>query len=279
MWLPNQPTEPEKWDVEATAQLLALSHTCRSLRVFALSVLWAKVQVRAVAELGTLRGILRASPCIAPRIHSFCFEWRITDELDLFPEETGSMLDLAFVNRYDVWKAWAARLGAEYEVDNSNLLYFRLPRNGRSQLIWAPGGYATQEPALDEHGQSCFNPQMPRLWVEGPDGNGEDRYIKIQRQLSECIVEVVAQLKSLETLDWRTPILPLPLEALAALEKVTTLRTLNCVLSDERGRVDYCESSSACFKLIDVSKLTEALQLAQCRSGSSQAISRISVSE
>lgn len=76
----------------------------------------------------------------------------------------------------------------------------------------------------------------------GPDGNGEDKFIKTPEQFLESIVEVVTSLTSLQMLGWETPVTPMPRQIFETLRASATLTGLRLQFASDRGNVSECES-------------------------------------
>lgn len=95
---------------EVLADLRALSQTCQHLRAFTLPLVWTRVEVKTVRQLGQLRELLRAAPFIASFIKRFCFTWtmggdvNMSDCCDIFHETLNmDILVCAFVDRIKIW--------------------------------------------------------------------------------------------------------------------------------------------------------------------------------
>lgn len=250
-WLPIRPTShnaPYSYssiapEFLAPAKMLrALSQTCRRLREFCLPLLWRIVHVRTVAELGRLSKVLQVSPSVASLIRSFCFLWDMANEAPgtacyQLPASSGSLLDLAFVNRFAAWEDWAHGHGLKPRVDEKNILYVVF----QGDVIYAPGRYESYHAREDKDGNPWWDPYEDRYGCIGPDGLGEDGIINSPQEFNDCIVEVVARLSSLETFGWMTSVAPLPFKAFASLRKLTTLSSLHYTFSRGRGNVHFRE--------------------------------------
>lgn len=213
-------------------QLRVLSQTCRALRAFALPLLWEVVHVQSVEELGRLAEVLRVSPHLARYVKNFCLLWRYFDadsldySLDYYPVEYGPLLDMAFRDRRQMWLTLAELHGCEIQRGVSNSRFFQF--NG--QALREPGRAVTSSSS-----------EEARVDFSGPDGNGEDRFIKNAEQFNECIIEVVYQLTSLQTFGWDTKVTPIPPGACDALSQLDTLTALHVNMETRRGNVHSCE--------------------------------------
>lgn len=87
--------------------LLMLALTCRRFAAVIESLRWAVFQVGTVRELGCLRARLIKSPETAKYIKDFVFAWDMDQEClsccNSCPEAEGTLLDLAFRNRLQMW--------------------------------------------------------------------------------------------------------------------------------------------------------------------------------
>lgn len=198
--------------------LWSLSHTCQQLRIVALPLLWKTVYIAKVETLGQMYLLLDVSPGIAQHIRTFCFDWKLepdNDRLDLalYPAEEGTMLDLAFRDRFQLWEEYKKRHGCEGKVnilrtdidsDTANL-YF----TNEDGLWFEAPGHCVAEPDV-EHTLECYLAR--RVGGSGPDGEGEDRLIKTAAQFRGCIIETVARL-SLTRFEWTSWVTPLPVAA------------------------------------------------------------------
>ena len=87
--------------------LRALSHTCKCLRALTLPLLWSVVHVKTAEEMGRLRDVLRQATYLAPLIRHFSFLWDMNEEyfqFNIYPQECGSLLDIAFADRGALWE-------------------------------------------------------------------------------------------------------------------------------------------------------------------------------
>lgn len=210
----------EQWRTQRkeARTLHALYQTCRLLRALLQPQLWAAVHVDSVARLGRLRETLRISPHLAQLVRCFHFSWEYDDavDLDVYPAEEGTLLDMAFRNRRNMWRDYAKKYKARIEPDNGWVQAFH-HNDEKFQEPGITGGF------------------------KGPDGKGEDCRIKNPTQLIDSIVEVVAQLSVLETFHWDTEIMPMPAGVFDALAKLKSLTALHVSMSSARGNVDSCE--------------------------------------
>lgn len=235
---------------EATRTLLALSQMCRSLRAYALPLLWSVLHVRTMSELGRLREVLRVSPSIARHVRSFCFMWNMEGdfyECEAYPDEEGTRLQMAFSDRWRIWETLRRQHGCEASWDfryddpvTDHMLRFELhgvsyDAPGRCQALiagYSSGGWPILEP---------YSSELPKQRGIGPDGDGEDRLIKSANDFHDCIVEVVSQLSWLQTFGWDTSVTPMPAGVHGALSRLSTLTSLHLDMSIYRGNPHTCE--------------------------------------
>lgn len=257
--------------------LRALSHTCRSLRAYTLPILWAVVHVETVHELGKLRDALRDAPHIAPLIRHFMFTWDMNEDEDKcepYPDEHGSLLDMAFIDRGALWQSMRS-------VQDHPLLFY--PREAIRPFVyfteggenWDQPGYALNhpleveveareyrikraklEPQDEKHLEERENARRastkiiyenhwPHTNASGPDGNGMDLRIKSPQDFRECLSEVVAQLSSLSLFSWGSKIVCVPLGAFEALKAAPRLTHLDINFQTLRKGVCTGESNDA----------------------------------
>lgn len=232
---------------DAVFTLRSLSQTCRSLRAFTLTLLWSVVHVHTIDQLGRLRETLRVSPSIGKLVRSFCFSWHMdhdTDACDHLPEHEGSLLDLAFRDRWTIWNQLRQDLGLEAE-------WIELEGGGPRVWGFAKGDtcyHAPGRPLLIDYDRWSEEPPVvdasrPRQGGKGPDGFGEDRLIKTPEQLNDCLSEVIEHLSRLETLGWSCAVTQMPQRACRALAKLDTLRNMCYTMYAWRGTVHLGEYS------------------------------------
>lgn len=229
---------------ETMLLLHALSQTCRSLRAFALPLLWnrnfwIKVQVESVRELGKLRDALRLMPHLAANVREFTFMWEINGDYpwelklmtqvgtyDDYPSEHGTLLDMAFVDRGALWDRMRKEHGAEMQ---RSLRYSWFKHNGVSY----------NQPGKPPPSQGGTGPSI-NIQRSGPDGNGEDPRIKSVEDFNNCVTEIVAQLSELRALRWKTHVTPIPFSAFEALKSAQSLEELTTNLWFAR-EYKHCE--------------------------------------
>lgn len=237
--LSGTPSEAMLAKQETLAVLRTLSQTCRSLRAYALALLWEVIHVDKVSELGRIREVLRASPDIGRHIRSFVFLWGVRgwcENIDYAPKEI-TLLDLAFSDRMRLWTDLKEKRGCCDSWSADVKLYFRY----QGIDYYAPGQSGTI--GYREDGTPIYSPASPRTGGSGPDRKGEDEFIKSSQQCVDTLVEVVSQLKGLETFGWSSPILAMPVGVLGALEELTTLSALHVDFWDQGKKcpVHNCE--------------------------------------
>lgn len=103
---------------EAVRALREPSQTCRSLRAFCLPKLWKFVLFSAWRNLGNFA---RRSD-LARVVHCFCFLWTMKDDYfnisyDDYPSSEGTLLDIAFKDRWQMFTNRAEELGYEIQWD------------------------------------------------------------------------------------------------------------------------------------------------------------------
>lgn len=126
---------------------------------------------------------------------------------------------MAFRDRRQMWEDLGRGLGCEITTMTNK-------RPGPSQ------------PALvrffKQRGQREF---VEPLDADGPDGKGEDRFIKTPDQLENCLTEIVSQLTSLQTFEWQSPVMAMPIATCSALATVQTLTSLHLSFAEHRSTV------------------------------------------
>lgn len=219
--------------------------------------IWHCVDVETVKQLGKLRELLEASPSIALHIKDFSFSWSMGEDymwFDDYPQETGTLLELAFRDRFQVWDDLRTELEATakwHRDESPPILYFK---HGGVEYT-APGRCHAVE---GQFRQLKYDRKAPREGADGPDGDGEDERIKTPEQLIDCAVEVVGKLASLQKFSWTTPVLPMPAGVFQALSNLTTpLNSLHLDLTKARSHVQACKCfcdvnyECSCADLID----------------------------
>lgn len=214
------------------------------------SLLWRSVCVETVSELGRLRETFRVSPGLADLVESFHFGWTYMHDpgwLNSYPEQYGTLLDMAFRDRWQMW--------SEHCEATASQILRRSSPGGWQHKTFTHDGNLFPEPgelpliAGREPGHaSSYDQDAPKL-ASGPDGNGDDALIKTSDQLIACVVEVVEMLSSLRTFKWDSPIMPMPMGVLSALERLTSLKSLHLEVRLIRNNVHAREW------LLDVSSL------------------------
>lgn len=250
-WLPFQPTTKpyyaKRRNDGPASVLRSLSQTCRALRASTLPLLWSAVHVATVDETARLREILKISPSLAQHVRSFSFFWTMNGEAydyqrnrpgDYAPKEL-TLLDLAFRDRPGMYNALRTKLGCESKCEEDIYGEFGLYFEHNGVKYQAPGKYFLP---LDQRGKS--DPTFIQVG-SGPDGDGLDQLlIKSPEELVACLTEVVGQLRSLQTLGWSSPVLPMPLEVFNAVKTLAPLTSLHLDLSSCRTNVHSCEYCS-----------------------------------
>lgn len=244
-----------------TAQALrSLSQTCQLLRSLVLPFIWRTVHVKSVARLGILRETLRNSPDIARYIRNFTFMWDMGGDyitVDYWPVEAGTLLDLAFVDRWQAWddlrSAWGLKI-----LESGRRLYFLRAGFGS---CFSPGAELftfNMENRYDDAGHLrpsrrtkhvVYDMKDGRLVNDchklrggrGPDGNGEDRFIKNADDFNDCLVNVVTSLSSLQILSWATPVVTMPRGVCDVLARRAPLTGLHVDLGRQSRHKDVRE--------------------------------------
>lgn len=224
--------------------LRSLAQTCRSLRAITLPVLWSVCDVSTVAQLGCIREALRASPYLAQHVRSFSFLWQAPDTsvYEEYPQLDGkSLVELAFdVDRWLLWDELRKQHDCQILpgcYENAYGRHFRLGDAWHFEPGWVP---APRPKISDPNAQKVYND--PPHTNAGPDGRGDDRFIKSTEQFNEALVEVIAQFTSLEAFGWESAGTPLPRGAFDALLKLDTLQTLHLNMVPHRYSVHMGES-------------------------------------
>lgn len=251
---PNLDGEEQVLLEDTVRSLRSLSQTCQRLRAIALPRLWAVVHVESLQELGRLRETLRVSPHLAQFIRSFVFLWDMNGDyskLQHYPQQEGSLLDLAFRDRTQMWTELRDRFNYEIlEQRFCTLNSYSIQRYFRhdSKSFFEPGqpplrGGTDSQADVDD--ENSYDWGAPRLPSSGPDGKGQDALIQNADQAQDALTEVIAQFSALQTFGWSSPVLTVPGGAFEALQNLTTITSLH-VDASERGRGCFrnCESAS-----------------------------------
>lgn len=227
-WCPREKT---------VALLRAISQTCVLLRELALPRLWSAVHLCTIEELGRLREVLRVSPSVASHVGSFSLAWDMDGgyiRCDGYDSDYGDLLDFAFRDRLALWESLREPLGPESDHASmggeSDMITFS-DDNGRT---YDAPGHAEVTEGVDSEGNETvvFLYDAPRTGGGGPDGRGEDELIKDAEQLLECVHEVIAQFKSLETFGWAVPVMTIPDEVFYDTLVQRAITSLHLDLSD-----------------------------------------------
>lgn len=225
-------------DRKLVADIRALSQTCRWLRELTLPLVWPRVEVETVKQLGELHELLKFNPSIAPLIKTFRLLWKMDGDcserhLNKYPREAGLALDLAFRDRLALWN--------DLMKEDEDLVRYR--NDGEAAIYYGdykclPPGRGHDWDAVRDEGPFAYD------WLsKGPDGNGEDRLIKNAMQFRKCIIKVVNRLTPLETFGWETEVSPMQPEVFAALEKLTKLSDLRLLVF---STYKHCYSTCEC---------------------------------
>lgn len=285
--------------------LRALSQTCKSLRAYTLPMLWSVVHIKTLRELGELRDVLREAPYIAPLIRHFTFLWNMNGDFEKcspYPNEHGTVLDMAFVDRGALWEETRQSVALRSEAVGSDLgrrINYRVLAVGgeRSPYFWweesyyepghesrAPDAKVCEQDCrlmtpreqlrvVASRGQTAHLPndphdayRGPNLDRSGPDGQGEDPRIKNADDYNACVSEVVGRLSALKVFSWRSPVSPVPASIMDGLKKANKLSMLSLLLQESRNSASMGELERWMLDLS--SQSLTALYHSQCRSGS-----------
>lgn len=230
---------------DACILLRSLARTCRSLRAFAMPLLWSIVHVDSISELGRIRDILRLSPDIAKYIRCFCFLWNLDDPYGLtiyedYPTSYGAILDMAFRDRTQMWKDLAQELGCEIERDPPES-YFEINKGTSEAKIIPEPGQTYEKADYGPSDDGRWDYDAPRVGTHGPDGDGEDKRIKNAEDFNSCILEIVSKLSCLETFGWSSIVTPIPVEVFAVLANLSNLTSFHTAMSTHRNNLSACE--------------------------------------
>lgn len=216
-WLPIASKYPDEESDQGLIlrTLWALARTCRCLRALALPVLWSSLSIERVHDLARLHKILQVSPYLGQYVQSFVFDWTLPgiEKYNFYPESEGTMLDLAFRNRWELWNNLLQSTSSQIETNDEGR-YF----------VWDDAEFNEPMLTLDRFTDLDLDPPQED---DGPDSEGEDCFIASPHELITCLVEVVELLPSLKAFTWKSPVLTVPTGVLTALEKLETLRSFS----------------------------------------------------
>lgn len=114
--------------------------------------------------------------------------------------------------------------------------------------------------------------------VNGPDRKGEDVLIKTPHQLVACLIQVAQMLSSLQRLQWKSLIFPMPEGVFSALEKLTSLSSLYIDMSNVRTNVYAREYLCIVSFVSSLCADHVLIAMTQCPTGSSSETSSRSLS-
>lgn len=227
------------FDRRSLKEVRALSQTCRQLRNVYLPLLWAKVELKSVKQLGVLHGLLKALPYLAMHIKSFSFRWTMGGDcrplrLAAFASEEGSTLDLAFTDRLELFE----RL---YRLDGADSEILSLGMDGDDTEVRCNGKVCSPPGRHDERIVCESYPWTCGAGGRGPDGKGEDSVIKNATAFNQYITEVVGMLPFLETFCWRVHVTPMPRGVFDALTRLASLEQLFLLFTTHRNNLSDCK--------------------------------------
>lgn len=192
--------------------------------------------------------------------------------LDWYPEEEGTLLDLAFRDRWQMWSDYAEATGSGIAQQDTG--------NGWEERLFEHDGKIFYEPGeaplidgRDPDDPSSYDYQAPKQ-ASGPDGKGEDALIKNPDELISSLVDVVEKLGVLEAFRWDSPVMPMPVGVLDVLEKLTTLKTLHVDVRLVRNNVHAGEQKKHSPQI----RLADLILCVQFPTGSSSRTSSLSPS-
>lgn len=200
--------------------LIQLSRTCRCLRELTLPLCWARVRVRTVEALEHLLELLRASPSIAQYVQHFEFCWNMGDDYrswyGLLPAEEGTLLDLAFRDRYELWESLRERYGCQVRRAGTNpdIRDDYFVHDGH---VYETPGRAWEVSSSSSCGACPLSGYDARERGDGPDGYGAYETIYDAESFGGSVTEILTQFTSLKELVWRTKVTPIPQRAVDAL--------------------------------------------------------------
>lgn len=189
------------------------------------------MQVQTVDELGRVCEYLEAEPYIASYVNSFTFSWNMNEDFDKcspYGEEHGTLLDMAFIDRGELWHATREKCGfPPLEGSQFQRTYFL---HDDVEYV-EPGVDPKNEMAERKLGKTLprsLNPDRGNnIAAAGPDGEGEDQLVKSSDDFNICVTRLMALLApSLADLYWNSPIVHMPSGALEALNSAANLRCL-----------------------------------------------------
>lgn len=105
----------------------------------------------------------------------------------------------------------------------------------------------------------------PQTGGTGPDGFGVDSLIPTPSELGNALVEVVSQLKHVDTFAWQTETAPMPFGVFKALEELTTLRHMHVAYSEyndsfySRESPSHLVTSLICL-LTEITRISASLE-------------------
>lgn len=157
---------------------------------------------------------------------------------ELLPAEEGTMLDLAFRDRWQMWEELRERYGCETREESEYFDVDGLHFEYDGDFYVAPG-----RPLPEEEGDDAG-----RLGGDGPDGWGQDKLVKSAADFNDSVDEVVAQLTFLKEFSWCCHTTPISRCAFSSLSKVNSLRVLHLNFSARRSNVYDCECEILCSR-------------------------------
>lgn len=187
-----------------------------------------------------------------------------------YPEEYGSLLDMAFRDRVRMWMDLRKKLGCEIyctyydeesQSDSNNDEDEQSEDDGHSlpQVVrryFVHNDVTFVQPGQRRHQPDPYQPTLlrhvlfksknpslkkPSYCDSGPDCCGEDELIRSATQFRDCMTEIVEQLSALQTFRWHTPITSLPVGVFKALSQLSTLMHLHISFAECREEAQDCE--------------------------------------
>lgn len=238
--------------------LRSLSQTCSRLRAFALPQMWRVVHIDTMAELGRTLETLRTVPGLASHIRTFLMRWELPDwyQCEVTFEKYTRLtpaLQLAFSDRSELYARDLAESRCEERREVVRISYS--PHKFRGQASYLEGDYTFVDPGQppliaerDPSQTSGYDWEARRLGSDGPDGQGEDEYIKDADDFEAAVNEIVTQFTELECFSWQSRLTTVPVRAFAALEKLTALTQLHMNLCTFQSG-DGAEREFSCLLL------------------------------
>lgn len=245
------------WEWQRTLGLFrTLSRTCRSLRAFVQPYLWEIVQFETVDELGKLAEALRAEPHLGAYIRHFKFSWWMNVDsryCEPYPKEHGTLLDMAFIDRGELWDRARQEFGGLLRGNRAEGWYFdhdgtRYNQPGmESELVL--GKFKDDQPtSMEPEDVESLAINKER---SGPDGLGEDARIKSAKDFDDVFSEVAAQLTSVQSFQWQSRVTPMPVGVFEALRTAKHLAAFHFNLAVNRG--NHCFGKhSICLLFLSV---------------------------